>query len=74
MGVPLNLAGTDNPSRAKFKGRYSWAFSIALPSETTIATQLFRLPPSFWERASPAYIDYRIIVTIKRGAFKVDHT
>ncbi|KAK7436992.1 hypothetical protein VKT23_006722 [Stygiomarasmius scandens] len=32
----------------------------------------FNLPPNFSERASPAYIDYKLVVTVKRGTFKAN--
>lgn len=59
------------------KGKYSWPFTFTLPNKVsppnakgiTLAT-----PPSFSERASPAYIDYRLTATVKRGAFKVNQT
>lgn len=61
----------------KLKGKYSWPFEFVLPKEVEVAgphgrNGLFRLPPSFSERASPAYLDYRIVVTIKRGMLKVN--
>ncbi|KAG6828626.1 hypothetical protein H0H92_007271, partial [Tricholoma furcatifolium] len=34
----------------------------------------YKLPPNFTEKASPAYIDYRLVVTVKRGAFKANQT
>jgi len=34
----------------------------------------YPLPPSFSERASPAYVDYKLVVTVRRGAFKVNQT
>ncbi|KAJ7476021.1 hypothetical protein FB451DRAFT_265026 [Mycena latifolia] len=59
------------------KGKHSWPFAFTLPSTVSppeakgaaIAT-----PPSFSERASPAYIDFRIVATVKRGAFKMNQT
>lgn len=60
------------------KGRYTWPFEIALPDETEVLDRKekkrFPLPPSFTERASPAYINYRITVIIKRGALRVNQT
>ncbi|KAG1841131.1 hypothetical protein DFJ58DRAFT_809046 [Suillus subalutaceus] len=60
------------------KGHYTWPFKIALPNETEVLDRKekkrFPLPPSFTERASPAYINYRITVIIKRGALRVNHT
>lgn len=68
----------DKASPSKLKGQYSWPFSIHLPSETTVKgaknKSLFNLPPTFTERASPAYIDYKIVVTVKRAALRVNQT
>jgi len=33
---------------------------------------MYRLPPNFTERASPAYIDYKLIVTVQRGMLRVN--
>jgi len=69
------------PSSSKLKGRYSWPFTFTLPSEVLVSEAKFKgkqgtyyLPPTFSERASPAYIDYRLCVTIKRGALRVNQT
>ena len=68
----------DKASPSKLKGQYSWPFSIHLPTETTVNgfknKSLFNLPPTFTERASPAYIDYKIVVTVKRPALRVNQT
>ncbi|KAN0093272.1 hypothetical protein V8E55_004056 [Tylopilus felleus] len=60
------------------KGRYSWPFSLTLPAEVEVQDQKmkkrFPLPTSFSERASTAYLDYKLIVTVKRGLLKVNHT
>lgn len=66
----------DKASPSKLKGRFSWPFSIHLPSATSVkdgkGSKNFSLPPSFSERASTAYIDYKIAVTIKRSALKIN--
>lgn len=58
------------------KGQYTWLFEIALPNEIEVLDRkekkIFSLPPSFTERASPAYINYKITVTIKRPALRVN--
>ncbi|KAG8213462.1 hypothetical protein J3R82DRAFT_11980 [Butyriboletus roseoflavus] len=58
--------------------KYSWPFSLALPAEIEVQDQKtkkkFPLPTSFSERASTGYIDYKLIVTIKRGMLRVDQT
>ncbi|KAJ6531969.1 hypothetical protein B0H19DRAFT_463033 [Mycena capillaripes] len=59
------------------KGKYSWPFSFTLPAKVSPADAkglTIEAPPSFTERASPAYIDYRTVVTVKRGAFKPNQT
>ena len=54
------------------KGRYVWSFEFTLPKTTEVIYQkekkIFPLPPSFTERASPAYVNYRITVVVRRGA------
>jgi hypothetical protein len=58
------------------KGHYTWPFEIALPNETEVPDRkekkIYPLPPSFTERASPAYINYKITVTMKRSALRVN--
>ncbi|OBZ62661.1 hypothetical protein A0H81_15025 [Grifola frondosa] len=71
-------------SSGKPKGRQLWPFSVTLPNEVSIAEkskgkqqpqpQIYPLPPTFSERASPAYIDYKLVVTVRKGAFKVNQT
>ncbi|KAH9481699.1 hypothetical protein JR316_0006226 [Psilocybe cubensis] len=56
-------------------GKQSWPFKFVLPKEVTIKDAgTFRIPPHYTERASPAYIDYKLIVTVKRGFLKVNQT
>ncbi|RDX57135.1 hypothetical protein OH76DRAFT_1424761 [Lentinus brumalis] len=65
---------------SKPTGKQTWPFSITLPTDTNIIsergknqhTDRYPLPPSFSERASPAYIDYRLVVTVKRSSFRVN--
>ncbi|KAF8071808.1 hypothetical protein FPV67DRAFT_1411305 [Lyophyllum atratum] len=65
---------------AKLDGRHSWPFRLRLPKDVTVAVvkgkegKTYRLPPNFTEKASPAYINYRLVVTVKRGAFRVNQT
>ncbi|KAF7336762.1 hypothetical protein MVEN_02111400 [Mycena venus] len=57
------------------KGKHTWPFSFTLPAKVSPADAkglVIEAPPSFTERASPAYIDYRTVVTVKRGAFKMN--
>ncbi|KAH0832895.1 hypothetical protein J3R83DRAFT_11847 [Lanmaoa asiatica] len=69
----------DGSKVAKFaKGKYSWPFSLTLPTEVEVQDQKtkrkFPLPTSFSERASTGYVDYRLIITVKRGMLRVDKT
>jgi len=64
---------------SKLSGKHSWPFKFVLPKEVTVKESetkkgSFHLPPSWTERASPAYIDYKIIVTLKRGFMRVNQT
>ncbi|KAF8905073.1 hypothetical protein CPB84DRAFT_1845155 [Gymnopilus junonius] len=63
---------------SKLTGKYSWPFSFTLPKEVSVKdsdkTGIFRLPPNYTERASPAYIDYKLVVTVRRGFLKVNQT
>ena len=34
--------------------------------------EMYPLPPNFTERVSQAYIDYKLIVTVKRGMLRVN--
>ncbi|KAJ7126829.1 hypothetical protein C8R44DRAFT_105996 [Mycena epipterygia] len=69
-------ASNDKSSKLA-KGKYSWDFTFTLPSKVSLPNAkgiTIATPPSFSERASPAYIDYRLTATVKRGAFKVNQT
>jgi hypothetical protein len=67
-------------SSTKLNGQHTWPFEFTLPSEVPVLEtkgkdkKIYKLPPYFSERASPAYIDYRLVVTVKRGALKVNQT
>ncbi|THH15557.1 hypothetical protein EW146_g4933 [Bondarzewia mesenterica] len=56
-------------SSSKLMGTHAWPFSVSLPVDTVVtispktSPRLYALPPSFSERASPAYIDYKLFVT-----------
>lgn len=66
-------------SEGKVVGQHTYPFSIAIPRDTTIAPapkaapKRFSLPPTFTERASPAYIDYKVYVTVRRGGLRVNN-
>ncbi|KAF8150703.1 hypothetical protein B0H34DRAFT_665697 [Crassisporium funariophilum] len=62
---------------SKLTGKQSWPFSFVLPAQVLVKEidgkqGMFRLPPNFTERASAAYIDYKMIVTVQRGMLKVN--
>jgi len=52
------------------RGRHTWPFELTLPKEVEVIDRKerkkFPLPPSFTERASPVYINYRITVFVTR--------
>jgi hypothetical protein len=66
-------------SEGKVVGQHTYPFSIPIPRDTTIAPtpkaapKRFSLPPSFTERASPAYIDYKVYVTVRRGGLRLNN-
>ncbi|KAF7976619.1 hypothetical protein HWV62_2292 [Athelia sp. TMB] len=66
----------EKASPSKLNGKFSWPFTIHLPggvsSQESKGRGAFALPPSFSERASTVFIDYKIAVTIKRPALKVN--
>ena len=57
----------------KVTGKQAYPFSISLPRDVKIqpisnATEkIFLLPPTFNERATPMYIDYKLFVTARHG-------
>ncbi|VDB85711.1 unnamed protein product [Peniophora sp. CBMAI 1063] len=54
------------------KGHHSILISVPIPSHGTNPRdrqQSFVLPPTFSERASPAYISYQVSVSLKKGGF-----
>ncbi|KAH9003146.1 hypothetical protein EDB86DRAFT_2799637 [Lactarius hatsudake] len=67
-----------SPSDAKVVGTHTHAFSITIPRDAAVALvpkatpKRFSLPPTFSERASPAYIDYKLYVTVRRGGLRVN--
>ena len=82
-GIPfLDIVETlwvpSSTSGSKLSGKMSWPFSLKLPPDTMLAETIkgekkrYPLPPTFTERASPAYIDYKLIVTVKKGALRVN--
>jgi hypothetical protein len=67
-----------SPSEGKVVGQHAFPFSITIPRDVNVAPvpkaapKSFPLPPTFSERASPAYIDYRLFVTVRRGRLRVN--
>lgn len=64
-------------SGSMLKGKHSWPFKFVLKREILMKEEkkdgmIYRLPPNFTERASPAYIDYKLIVTVHRGMLRVN--
>ncbi|KAF8815522.1 hypothetical protein BYT27DRAFT_7193253 [Phlegmacium glaucopus] len=61
---------------SKLKGKHSWPFSFILEREVQMKDDknetMYRIPPNFTERASRAYIDYKLIVTVHRGKWSID--
>ncbi|KAI0636046.1 hypothetical protein C8Q77DRAFT_1101044 [Trametes polyzona] len=67
---------------SKPRGKRTWPFTLTLPAECSVPDrgrskqppQVYPLPPTFSERASPAYIDYKLVVTVRKSAFRVNQT
>lgn len=79
----LNISKTlwePSSSSTKLVGTQTWPFTLTLPNKVLTSASSkeplknYALPPTVSERASPAYIDYKIIVTVKRGMLKVNQT
>ncbi|KAG6331277.1 hypothetical protein ID866_7810 [Astraeus odoratus] len=73
--IPLS----DGSKVLKFeKGKFSWPFSISLPSDVELhdgkTKRTFPLPSTFSERASAGYLDYKLTVTVRRGGLKFNQT
>ncbi|KAJ7455298.1 hypothetical protein B0H11DRAFT_2161072 [Mycena galericulata] len=67
----------NSKDKASKLAKGSWPFTFKLPSTVSQAdtkNMTLPAPPSFSERASPAYIDYRIVATVRRGTFKANQT
>lgn len=63
---------------SKVLGARTHAFSISIPQEAEVSPgpkappKRFALPPTFTERACPAYIDYNLYVTVRRGGLRTN--
>jgi hypothetical protein len=73
-------ARSSSSSGGKLSGKLAWPFALRLP-ETVRASEVekgpesdHKAPPSFSERAGAGYIDYKVVVTVRRGALRVNQT
>jgi len=72
-------ASSNEPFTPKLKGNHVWPFSVELPKTVKISAiprghvSEYFLPPSFSERAAPSYLEYKILVTFRRGNFRIDN-
>ena len=61
----------------KLSGRHSHPFRFILPNEVNVDesnwAMVYPLPPKFHEKGI-LYIDYKIIVTVRRGKFSLDNS
>ncbi|GJJ15594.1 hypothetical protein Clacol_009872 [Clathrus columnatus] len=79
--LPLWSSNSNHPgpTSPKLKGEYIWPYSVKLPDKIAVPsvpkgpTMDYSLPP-ITERASPAYLEYKIIVTFKRGLLRANST
>ncbi|KAI0255040.1 hypothetical protein BJV78DRAFT_1359029 [Lactifluus subvellereus] len=64
-------------SSGKLAGKHSHPFSFNLPNDVTVDesnwAMVYPLPPKFHEKGI-LYIDYKIIVTVRRGKFSLDNS
>jgi hypothetical protein len=77
-GVFLELSNTlVSQSSGKLEGKHSFPFRFVLPADIAIDestwTMVYPLPPKFHEKGF-LYIDYKVLVTVKRGKFSVDNS
>ncbi len=65
-----------NPS-GKLSGQVSYPFKFVLPDDVTIResnwAMVYPVPPRFHEKGV-MYIDYKIVVTVRRGRFSADNS
>jgi len=59
----------------KLSGKHIYPYSFVLPDDVTIDepnwAMVYPLPPKYHEKGI-LYIDYKIVVTVRRGMFAVD--
>ncbi|KAI9509808.1 hypothetical protein F5148DRAFT_694274 [Russula earlei] len=74
--LELSQTLTRQPS-GKLTGKFSLPFSFVLPDDVTVDesnwAMVYPLPPKFQEKGI-IYIDYKIVVTVRRGLFAVDNS
>ncbi|KAK0500298.1 hypothetical protein EDD18DRAFT_1149347 [Armillaria luteobubalina] len=79
LQLTQDLWSSPNKSSTQLNGKHSWPFELTLPSQVVVTeskahTGTYFLPPNFSERASPVYIDYKFVVTFRRGRFTPNQT
>ncbi|KAJ6623972.1 hypothetical protein B0H10DRAFT_760842 [Mycena sp. CBHHK59/15] len=75
MGDPRNPGSASNETKwtEKLRGQYVWPFSISVPPTVSLRDEVFRLPPTFFERHTRAQIEYEISVRFTRTKLRSDH-
>ncbi|KAG7089408.1 hypothetical protein E1B28_011096 [Marasmius oreades] len=68
------LWNSDGRPTNKFFGKYNWGFTFTLPSQVSVDSTMYKLPPNFSEKPTSTFIDYRLVANVKRGAFKPNRT
>jgi hypothetical protein len=60
----------------RLSGKLSYPFKFEIPRDTTVYESdwalVYTLPPKFHEKGV-IYIDYKVVVTVRRGKFSVDN-
>ena len=73
----IELSQTLAKPSGKLSGRISYPFNFVLPDDLTIHesnwAMVYPLPPKFQEKGI-MYIDYRIVVIVRRGMFSIDQS
>lgn len=70
-----NDDSSTSPPSLEHTSLYTWPFMFFLPSEIELPPgEVIKAPPTYTARDSPVYIDYKVIVTFKRGALRGDQT
>ena len=73
----IELSQTLATPSGKLSGRISYPFNFVLPDDLTIHesnwAMVYPFPPKFQEKGI-MYIDYKIVVNVRRGMFSVDQS